>query len=102
MLLKLYYRFLFHLHPHEKKYEKKMIVYDNLKKQTEFLFTTSMALLLIFLFNPRNPKLEYYLNKETKFLFFLLGIILLLSNHWDEFFTNSFFLQYFKDYNRLR
>jgi hypothetical protein len=58
----------------------KTIVY--LKGKIEFMFVLLMSLLLIYLFNPR---VERSPDKETKLLFFLFGIVLLITAKWNEF-----------------
>lgn len=58
----------------------KSIVY--LKGKFEFAFVVLMSLLLIYLFNPR---VERSPDKETKLLFFLFGIVLLVTAKWSEF-----------------
>lgn len=54
------------------------------KERTEFIFVISMAILLIYNFNPRytnNP-----VGHETSLLFFLFGWILILTAKWSLFF----------------
>ncbi len=48
------------------------------KTKVEFVFKLLMALLLIFLFNPRTDR-SVFIDKETKILLFLFGIILILT-----------------------
>jgi hypothetical protein len=58
------------------------------KKKTEFIFVSSMALLLIYIFNPwyKNRK---YISKKLEFLFYLFGFILLFTADWNDFFAES-------------
>lgn len=53
------------------------------KQRTEFVFTISMALLLIYHFNPRLSGKP--IGKETSILFFLFGWILILTADWNLF-----------------
>jgi hypothetical protein len=54
-----------------------------------------MAILLIYLFNPRNPKLEI-IDSETKILLYLFGIVLLITAKWEAFFEGSKLLKKIK------
>ena len=58
------------------------------KERCEFVFIVLMSLLLIYLFNPRQPKL-YLINNETKILLYLFGFILILTAKWEVFFGES-------------
>ncbi len=62
------------------------------KGKIEFVFIALMALLLIYLFNPRYKR-EMIIDYETKVLLFLFGIILLITAKWDEFFEESAWFQ---------
>jgi hypothetical protein len=53
------------------------------KQRTEFIFSISMAILLIYHFNPYFSKKP--IDQETSLLFFLFGIILLLTSNWGIF-----------------
>lgn len=57
------------------------------KERTEFVFIASMAILLIYHFNPRFSKKT--ISEETALLFFLFGWILLFTAKWELFFTES-------------
>ena len=65
--------------------DKKIIYW---KDRMEFIFTIMMALLLIYVFNPRTSKI-IGLDTETKLLLFLFGIILIIAAKWDIFFKES-------------
>lgn len=57
------------------------------KQRTEFVFTVSMAFLLVYHFNPRwgvKP-----IQSETSILFFLFGCVLLLTAKWGLFVRDS-------------
>ena len=57
------------------------------KERFEFIFVFLMALLLIYLFNPRKPIVV--INGEMKILLFLFGFILLITAKWNTFFQES-------------
>jgi len=48
------------------------------KTKVEFVFKILMSLLILFLFNPRTDR-SILIDKETKILLFMFGIILILS-----------------------
>ena len=50
--------------------------------------------LLIYVFNPRSNTLE--INKETKFLFYVYGFILIISADWTIFINESFIINTIK------
>jgi len=58
------------------------------KERVEFLFVLLMALLLIYLFNPRANRSNIN-DTETKILFFLFGFVLLITAKWENFFKES-------------
>lgn len=53
------------------------------KERTEFIFIISMAILLIYHFNPRLAKKP--VGEETALLFFLFGWILIFTAKWSLF-----------------
>lgn len=56
------------------------------KKRTEFMFVVSMAILLIIVFNPyKNVPID----ENSSDLFFLFGIILLITANWNLFITEA-------------
>ena len=57
------------------------------KEKTEFIFIISMAILLIYEFNPRSQKKP--IGQETGLLFFLFGWVLILTAKWNLFITES-------------
>ena len=63
------------------------------KERIEFLFIILMALLLIYIFNPRISHTNL-LNFEVKLLFYLFGFILLITAEWKIFFHESKWLKY--------
>ncbi len=58
------------------------------KERFEFVFVALMAILLIYLFNPRMAKVDL-IDKETKILLYLFGFVLLITAKWDIFFKES-------------
>lgn len=69
---------------HKKKAEKTLLW----KEQSEFVFTICMAILLILIFHPRYGNINY-LSHEIRLLFFLFGVILIVTANWGEFFHVS-------------
>jgi hypothetical protein len=63
------------------------------KERVEFLFVLLMALLLIYLFNPRANRSNIN-DTETKILFFLFGFVLLITAKWENFFKESKWIVY--------
>jgi hypothetical protein len=63
----------------QKKVDPKLTYW---KERTEFIFIISMSILIIYHFKPGNNK---PLSEETTLLFFLFGIILLLTAKWSIF-----------------
>lgn len=57
------------------------------KERTEFIFIISMAILLIYHFNPRFSKKP--IGEETSLLFFLFGWILIFTAKWSLFITEA-------------
>lgn len=68
----------------EEKVDPKFLYW---KERTEFIFIASMAVLLIYHFNPRLSKKP--ISEESALLFFLFGWILLFTAKWELFFTES-------------
>ena len=54
------------------------------KEKTEFIFIALMACLLIYLFNPMIDMSDL-INRETKFVLYLFGFILLITAKWGDF-----------------
>ena len=61
---------------------------ENLKIHIELLFKFLMALLLIYIFNPRENRI-HLINYEAKLLFFIFGIILIITADWKQLFKES-------------
>ena len=58
------------------------------KERVEFVFIVLMAILLIYLFNPRKNRM-FMINNETKLLLYLFGIVLIITAKWETFFKTS-------------
>ena len=69
-------------HEADSEFDKNLVAW---KEQVEFVFVLMMALLLIYLFNPRTDR-YLTIDRETRVLFFLFGIILLITARWRDFF----------------
>jgi hypothetical protein len=63
------------------------------KERIEFVFIILMAILLIYIFNPRMPHTNL-LNFEVKLLFYLFGFILIITADWGVFFHESKWFKY--------
>jgi hypothetical protein len=58
------------------------------KSRVDFIFIGLMALLLIYVFRPNQDK-DVVVKGEMRLLFFLFGIILIITANWDIFFKSS-------------
>jgi hypothetical protein len=63
------------------------------KERFEFIFIIAMAILLIYLFNPRTGEMVM-INGETKILLYLFGVVLLITAKWGDFFREAEWFQY--------
>jgi hypothetical protein len=71
------------------------------KDQTEFVFTNMMALLFIYIFNPRNQN-EKYITNETKLLMYLFGFIIIITSDWNQFISESTILYVLKKHEDIK
>lgn len=69
---------------------------ENWKKHIELLFKFTMSILLIYIFSPRYNRV-HLINYEAKLLFFLFGIILIVTSQWKEIINESPFLVYIQN-----
>jgi hypothetical protein len=69
---------------------------ENWKMHIELLFKFLMAMLIIYIFNPRYNRI-HLINYEAKLLFFLFGIILIFTAHWKEIIKESPLLVYIQN-----
>jgi len=58
------------------------------KERSYFVFTCSMAVLLVIVFNPWYNN-ERHMNSEVKLLFYLFGWITLVTADWTVFFKEA-------------
>ena len=49
----------------------------------DFLFNVSMPILLLIIFNPRNPRLDE-IDTEVMFILFVYGILMLMKIDWSD------------------
>lgn len=66
-------------------FDKKILFW---KERLEFIFIILMAILLIYVFNPRVDR-SVLVDNETKILLYLFGFILLITAKWELFFKES-------------
>jgi hypothetical protein len=66
------------------KYDAKLVYW---KERTEFVFVLTMAILLMYHFNPRFHSKP--MSEETKLLFFLFGWVLIITAKWSLFITEA-------------
>ena len=65
-----------------------------LKNSSEFIYQITIALLIIIIFNPWYNNMKF-ISKEIIILFFIFGIIIIISADWNHFFIkNKFSLEY--------
>ena len=65
------------------------------KDRVEFIFVVAMALLLIYLFNPRR-KIPITIDNETKIILTLFGLILIITAKWSLFFIEPSIIKKFQ------
>lgn len=63
------------------------------KERVEFVFIISMALLLIYIFNPRLKNMGL-INKEIQLLLYLFGFVLLITAKWNTFIKEAPWFRY--------
>ena len=63
------------------------------KERIEFVFVILMAILLIYVFNPRKSHINL-LTREIQILLYLFGFILLITANWKTFFHESKWFKY--------
>ena len=69
-------------HRTDTEFDKMIVIW---KEQIEFVFVIFMSCLLIYLFNPRTDR-YLSIDKETRILLFLFGIIMTVTAKWRNFF----------------
>lgn len=88
LFLAIYERHLERTQPKNNSLVNKISIY---KERADFIFVAMMSLLLIFLFNPRENNI-LLINKETKMLIFLFGVILIITANWKLFIHETPFI----------
>jgi len=58
------------------------------KERVEFWFITCMALLMLYIFNPRSAN-AIMIDNETKLLLFVFALLILITENWKIFFNES-------------
>ena len=71
------------------KYDVYIKDFEYAKNRFEFIFIFLMAILLIVIFNPLVDQ-NIMINKHTKLLLFIYGIIILINAEWKEFINTSY------------
>jgi cytochrome bd-type quinol oxidase subunit 2 len=74
--------------------DKKVVYW---KERLEFIFIVLMAVLLIYLFNPRKQKPEI-IDGETRILLYLFGFVLLITAKWGDFIHEA---RWFKTFQKI-
>jgi len=91
-----YYSHLIISHTDEtfaKEYDDRILYW---KKISEFIFVLCMSILLIYHFYPENGIIQrpILVDKETRLLFLLYGVILIFTAEWTVFFDkDSYFVR---------
>jgi uncharacterized membrane protein len=96
----LYFRAMLLKNPKNTKYQTELEKTNIYKGQTEFVFTNMMALLLIYIFNPKNQN-EKNIDKETKILMYIFGFIIIITSDWNQFIDESTIWYLLKTQNKL-
>ena len=74
---------------HKKNSDKKLVEkIEFWKERFEFIFIAMMSVLLIYLFNPRENRLNL-ITSETRILLYLFGFILIITAKWQLFIGDS-------------
>jgi hypothetical protein len=63
-------------------------IFEYWHQRTEFIFSICIAVLLIFIFSPKNNHV-IYITKEMTILFYLFGLFLILTAKWSLFISES-------------
>jgi hypothetical protein len=87
VLLAIYGLFLHYYSPTNKKLLNTVTF---LRSRSEFILITLMSILFMYLFNPLNDHIDR-IDSEIKFVLFLFGFTLLLTENWYDFIHTSIF-----------
>ena len=58
------------------------------KERVEFLFITCMAMLMLYIFNPRSAN-TIFITNEIKILLFAFALLILMTENWEKFFNEN-------------
>ena len=64
------------------------------RTRAEFIFTASMALLLIYLFYPKGKSGVIVLDSQARMLLYLFGWVLLITADWKQYINQSKWFTY--------
>lgn len=87
ILLAIYGLFIQYFKPIDKKVLNTVTYW---RSRSEFMLITLMSILFMYLFNPLNDHIDR-IDSEIKFVLFLFGFTLLLTENWYEFIHTSIF-----------
>jgi len=97
----LFFRAILLKNPKNTEYKDSLERTKIYKDQTEFVFTNMMALLFIYIFNPRYQN-EKYITNETKLLMYLFGFIIIITSDWNQFISESTILYVLKKHEDIK
>jgi len=72
------------------------------KEQCDFIFSASMAILIIYLFYPFSGRNTVTIDSDSAFLLYAFGFVLIITANWSAFFGNSILLNDIQDIFRRR
>ena len=58
------------------------------KERVEFLFVTCVAMLMLYIFNPRSAN-TIFITNEIKILLFAFAFLILITENWEKFFNEN-------------
>jgi hypothetical protein len=68
--------------------DKLLLNVMKIKDNSEFIYQITIALLIIIIFNPWYNNMRF-ISKEIMILFFIFGIIIIISADWNHFFLKD-------------
>jgi uncharacterized membrane protein len=87
--------------PNNASYKESLEKTKIYKDQTEFVFINLMALLFIYIFNPRYQN-EKYVDKETKILMYIFGFVIIITSDWNQFISESTIIYVLKKHDQIK
>jgi len=97
----LYFRAMLLKQPNNASYKESLEKTKIYKDQTEFVFINLMALLFIYIFNPRYQN-EKYVDKETKILMYIFGFVIIITSDWNQFISESTIIYVLKKHDQIK